>query len=130
MNENTKEIELCTQGNDASPPQGRSMTPNADTTIGDLVAATFDEAAHYTADLRRVAHLATQAVACLLRRARSRSHVTDATQRVLSDGCRFPAYDTALPVGAQIRAAVFAASLVEFSSAGRPEAAVRLPSCT
>jgi curli biogenesis system outer membrane secretion channel CsgG len=37
--------------------------------LGDLIAATFDEAARYSADPREVARLATQAVAGLMRRA-------------------------------------------------------------
>ncbi len=110
MNENTKEVNLSTPGNDASLPQGESMTPNADTTIGDLVAAAFDEAAHYTTDLRKVSQIATQAVTRLLRRARSRSDVIDAIRGVISDGCRLPAYGTPVRVSAQIRVAVYAAA--------------------
>jgi hypothetical protein len=110
MNENTKEVNLSTPGNDASPPQGESMTPNADTTIGDLVTAVFDEAAHYRTDLREVSQIATQAVTRLLRRARRRSDVIDAIRGVISDGCRLPAYGTPVPVSAQIRVAVYAAA--------------------
>jgi hypothetical protein len=37
--------------------------------LGDLIAAAFDEAAHYSADPREVSRLATQAVRYLVRRA-------------------------------------------------------------
>ena len=37
--------------------------------LGELVAAVFDEAAHYSTDPRKVSHLAMQAVADMLRRA-------------------------------------------------------------
>jgi hypothetical protein len=110
MNERAKKTELSTQGNDASPPQRESMKSTTDTTIGDLVTAAFDEAAHYTTDLRKVSQVATQAVTRLLRRARSRSDVIDAIRGVISDGCRLPAYGTPVPVSAQIRVAVYAAA--------------------
>ena len=86
------------------------MKSTTDTTIGDLVTAAFDEAAHYTTDLRKVSQVATQAVTRLLRRARSRSDVIDAIRGVISDGCRLPAYGTPVPVSAQIRVAVYAAA--------------------
>jgi len=35
--------------------------------LGELVAAVFDQTAHYTTDSRRMAHLAAQAVAHMLR---------------------------------------------------------------
>lgn len=87
------------------------MESNTHMTIGDLVDEAFDEAAHYSADPRSVSHLATQAAARLLRRARSRLPVTDATQGEVADGYRVPAYGTSVPVRAQIRVAVYAASL-------------------
>jgi hypothetical protein len=37
--------------------------------LGDLIAATFDEAARYSADPKEVARLATRAVTDLMRRA-------------------------------------------------------------
>ena len=80
------------------------------TNVGGLVAALLDEAADYCADLRRLPHLAAQAVARLLRRARRRSRGTDATQGAFSDVCRLPAYGACAPVGAQVRVAVPAAA--------------------
>jgi hypothetical protein len=41
--------------------------------LGELVVATFDEAAHYSADPREVSRLATQAVMNMWRRARMTS---------------------------------------------------------
>lgn len=114
MNERAKKTELSTQRNDASPPQKESMKSSTDTTIGELVTAAFDEAAHYTTDLRKVSQVATQAVTRLLRRARSRSEVIDAIRGVISDGCRLPAYGTPVPVSAQIRVAVYAAASSRF----------------
>jgi hypothetical protein len=35
--------------------------------LGEMVAAAFDQAARYTTDSRRISHLATQAVAHMLR---------------------------------------------------------------
>ena len=111
MNQNTEGSESYVHDRDpVAPGREESMKSNVNTTLGDLVAAVFDEAAYYSADLRRVSHLATQAVARLLRRARSRAAGTDATQGAIWDGCRFPAYATCAPVGAQIRVAVYAAA--------------------
>ena len=75
------------------------------TTFGDLLAAAFDKATHFTVDLGGMSLPVSQAVARLLRRAGSRSRFTDAAR-----GCRFPAYGTPVPVGAQIHGAAYAAS--------------------
>jgi hypothetical protein len=48
----------------------RSMKTNFYKTVGDVVVAAFDEAAHYSSDPRKVSHLATRAVLRMLRRAR------------------------------------------------------------
>jgi hypothetical protein len=42
--------------------ESRKITP-----LGELVAAVFDQAAHYTTDSRQMAHLTAQAVAHMLR---------------------------------------------------------------
>ncbi|WP_437622985.1 hypothetical protein [Sorangium sp. So ce1151] len=63
------------------------MTTNTHTTaqLGDLVAAAFDQAAHYSTDPSEVSRLATQAVMHVVRRMRrasapaSRSRVSSLT---------------------------------------------------
>ncbi len=112
MSEDSKAIEHCAKGPGASSPRGEGTIPSTDTTIGDLVAAVFDEASHYTADLRSLSQLATQAVVRLLRRSRSKLHLADAEQRATPDGCRFAPNTKLVPIAAQIRVAVYAASVV------------------
>jgi hypothetical protein len=126
MAESTTHTGFHAQGHEAASARGKSMKSSTLTTIGELVTAAFDEAANDTADLQGRSHLATRAVTRPLRRARSRSAVTDVIKNILSDGCRFPAYGIPLPVGAQIRAALCAESALVLS-AGRSEPAVGFP---
>lgn len=93
------------------------MSCGNNTTIGDLLAAVFDEAAHYSADLRRVSHLATHALTRLLWRARRRSPAIGAATYEQRSGSRAPECDTHVPIGTLVRVAVYSAS--SHSSYGR-----------
>jgi len=74
MHENMRGTGLYAHNHDAvMSDQEESMKSSGCASIGDLEAAVFDEAAYYSADLRRVSHLAMQALKRLLWRARRRS---------------------------------------------------------
>jgi hypothetical protein len=96
------------------------MKSCGNTTIGDLVAAAFHEAAYYSADLRRVSHLATLALTRLLRRARRLSPAIGGTTFGQPVRTRAPECDSSVPIGTLIRVAVYTASS-HSSYAGRAE---------